>query len=133
MCFKYARILLAAALALVATPYALGDAAVDESDSIILFKLFNFEGNTKFEIGTDVAEFPKSFDNEVSSAIVRGGTWLLYRGSDFTGDVSILEPGEYPNPTALGSNNKLSSIRPLPTPSTVSILLFQVRPNLEPC
>eukprot|EP00892_Ulva_mutabilis_P011838 jgi/Ulvmu1/9026/UM005_0118.1 len=93
--------------------------------SIILYNQPNFEGRTT-ELGTASDGLRDNSNNKASSAKVIETPWLLYTGSDFKGTVSILKPGNYADPAAMGlSNNTLTSLRPFPIPATNSILLFE--------
>lgn len=68
----------------------------------------------------------KPYYNRVASCIVDAGTWLLYNGDNYSHGAVILPPGEY---TDLGqflhSSTSLRSIRPLPSPSDATLVLFQ--------
>lgn len=113
---------LVAAATLVATP-----AAAAVSDSIVLFRDYNNRGPA-IELGLGEPTFPAPYNDWASSAVVKGGTWMMYTDFDFQGQVSIRGPGRYNSPIAMGiPNDKLSSIRPFPPPAQSSILLFKVR------
>ena len=112
--------LLAALLALVATSFTRA------TNSITLYRDIDFLGDS-VEIGTEEPSFPQDFNDQVSSAIVKGVPWILYTDAFFQGEVSIVEEGTYPRPEDLRlPNDRISSARPFPPPSAVSILIFEV-------
>lgn len=124
MAHKLTLLLVAALLALVVTSCT---RAFSTSNSITLYRDFDFSGPF-VEVAAEEPSFPPRFNDRVSSAIVEGGPWILYTDFGFQGQVSILEPGRYPRPKDLRlPNDKISSMRPFPPPSAVSILIFQVR------
>jgi len=52
------------------------------------------------------------FNDKVSSVIVRGGRWEACEDPQFNGRCILLRPGRYPSMSALGLNDKFSSVRP---------------------
>ncbi len=67
------------------------------------------------------------YSDVVSSCkIPPGSTWMLYEHISYKGDVSILGPGDYPNPKSMNlPNDILSSLRPFPIVTGPAVLLFQ--------
>ena len=51
------------------------------------------------------------FNNRASSAVVRGETWQVCDGPDFSGRCAVLRPGDYASLSAMGLNNSISSVR----------------------
>lgn len=115
--------LLATLLAFVATSCT---HAFDTPSSITIYRDFDFIGRF-VEVAAEEPSFPPVFNDRVSSAVVKGGPWILYTDFFYQGQMSILEPGAYPRPEDLQlPNDKISSMRPFPPPSVVSILIFEV-------
>ena len=80
---------------------------------ITLFKDDGFQGRA-FSSDRPVENFANSgFNDEASSAEVRGGTWQVCRDAYFQGRCVTLRPGNYPSLESLGLNDRISSIRPL--------------------
>ena len=116
--------LLAAVLAVVA---ATCTRAFDTPSSVELFRDAGFGGRA-VELGTTEPSFPFAFNNQISSLIVNGGPWIFYTDVNFLGEVSILEPGDYPTARDTGlPDDSISAMRPFPPPTAASILIFQVR------
>lgn len=53
------------------------------------------------------------FNDQASSATVRGGSWEVCSDARFQGQCVVLRPGDYPSLRALGMNDRISSVRPL--------------------
>src|SRR3954471_6607287 len=53
------------------------------------------------------------FDNRASSAVVVGQRWQVCEDLRFDGRCTVLRPGQYPSLTAMGMNDRVSSMRPL--------------------
>jgi uncharacterized protein YcfJ len=53
------------------------------------------------------------FDNRGSSAVVVGQRWQVCEDRRFDGRCTVLRPGQYPSLTAMGMNDRVSSVRPL--------------------
>ena len=53
------------------------------------------------------------FNDEASSAQVRGGPWQVCTDAHFQGRCVVLRPGDYPSLGQMGLNDNISSIRPL--------------------
>ncbi|HEX6794337.1 MAG TPA: beta/gamma crystallin family protein [Casimicrobiaceae bacterium] len=80
---------------------------------ITLFKDDGFQGRA-FSSDGPVDNFANSgFNDEASSAQVRGGTWQVCSDAYYHGRCVTLRPGNYPSLGSLGMNDKISSIRPL--------------------
>jgi uncharacterized protein YcfJ len=59
------------------------------------------------------------FDNRASSAVVVGQRWQVCEDLRFDGRCTVLRPGQYPSLAAMGMNDRLSSVRPLPANARV--------------
>ncbi len=53
------------------------------------------------------------FNDRASSAIVVGQRWQACEDAQFRGRCMVLRPGQYPSLTAMGLNDRISSVRPL--------------------
>ena len=60
------------------------------------------------------------FDNRASSAVVVGQRWEACEDRGFGGRCMVLRPGRYPSLTAMGLNDRISSVRPLPANERVA-------------
>ena len=80
---------------------------------ITLFQDDGFQGR-RFSFDGPVDNFANSgFNDEASSAEVRGGTWQVCTDAYFRGRCVTLRPGNYPSVGSLGLNDRISSVRPL--------------------
>lgn len=80
---------------------------------ITLFQDDGFQGR-RFSTDHPVDNFANSgFNDEVSSAEVRGGSWQVCTDAYFKGRCVVLRPGSYPSVGALGLNDRISSVRPI--------------------
>ena len=95
---------------LVAAGLALGQHAAAQ---ITLFQDDGFQGQ-RFSTDRPVDNFGDTgFNDEASSADVRGGSWQVCTDAHFQGRCVVLRPGRYPSIGSLGLNDKISSVRPL--------------------
>lgn len=51
------------------------------------------------------------FNDRASSVVVRSGRWEICEDADFRGRCTVLRPGQYPSLSALGLNDRVSSVR----------------------
>lgn len=54
------------------------------------------------------------FADRASSAVVVGDRWEVCDGPGFSGRCAVLRPGRYPDLSAMGLNNRVSSVRRVP-------------------
>lgn len=59
------------------------------------------------------------FDNRASSVVVVGQRWQVCDALRFDGRCTVLRPGQYPSLAAMGLNDRVSSVRPLPASAHV--------------
>ena len=97
------RMLLAAAIAALAT-----GAAQARTTEMLVYKAENFRGQGD-TIKGEVNNLENGFGREVSSMIVRGGTWEVCTGDHFSGRCRQVAEGEYPRLGWL--NNRIVSVR----------------------
>ena len=97
--------LVLAAMALVSA----GQAAAQ----LTLFRDDGFRGN-RVTADHAIDNFANSgFNDEVSSADVRGGSWQVCSDAYFEGRCVVLRPGSYPSFGSMGLNDRISSVRPV--------------------
>src|SRR5438128_7972116 len=53
------------------------------------------------------------FDKRASSVVVVGQRWQVCEDQRFDGRCTVLRPGQYPSLTAMGMNDRVTSMRPL--------------------
>jgi uncharacterized protein YcfJ len=76
--------------------------------------------NDGFQGRTYVANMPMAdlrgtgFNDRASSVVVSGARWEACEDANFGGRCVVLVPGRYPSLTAMGLNDRISSIRALP-------------------
>ena len=68
------------------------------------------------------------FNDRASSAIVQGGRFEVCEGPGFEGRCMVLRPGQYPSLAAMGMNDAISSVRPLPSQSQLEERRFAPPP-----
>jgi uncharacterized protein YcfJ len=79
--------------------------------SIVLYRDEGFRGRS-FKAEESVADFRAGgFNDRASSAVVSGGRWQVCENTGFQGRCAVLPPGEYPNLSAMGLNDSISSTR----------------------
>ncbi|MDP1926352.1 MAG: beta/gamma crystallin-related protein [Thiobacillus sp.] len=78
---------------------------------VVLYERQGFEGRS-FTTEKPIANFARQgFNDRASSAIVQGDHWEVCEDARFKGRCAVLRPGKYPSLTAMGLNNRVSSIR----------------------
>jgi uncharacterized protein YcfJ len=71
----------------------------------------NFTGRS-FATDKLVRNFARNqFSDRASSVVVAGGPWELCENNQFRGRCVVLRPGQYPSMTAMGLNDRVSSVR----------------------
>ena len=84
-----------------------GHAAAD----VTLYERDNFQGRS-FTTDQSVGNFERTgFNDRASSAVVAGEPWVVCEDVRFRGRCMILRPGQYPSLTAMGLNDRVSSVR----------------------
>lgn len=90
---------------------ALASAAAAASAQVTLFEHDGFHGRT-FTTDRPVVDFARfGFNDRASSVIVRSGRWELCDNARFGGRCVVLRPGRYPSLSAMGMNDRVSSVR----------------------
>jgi beta/gamma crystallin len=87
--------------------------AAQAAAQVTLYKDDGFRGN-HVTIDHTVDNFANSgFNDEMSSAEVRGGAWQVCTDAYFGGRCVVLRPGNYPSLGSMGLNDQISSVRPV--------------------
>ena len=87
-------------------------AAFQASAQVRLFEHDGFAGRS-VNVGQPVRDMTRlGFNDKASSVVVRGGRWTLCEQARFTGRCANLRPGRYPSLSAMGLNDRVSSVRP---------------------
>jgi Beta/Gamma crystallin len=92
---------------------------------VVLYEHDRFNGRTitVTESLTDLRV--QEFNDKASSVVIRKGRWQLCADINFRGSCKDLGPGEYPSLSAMGFNDKLSSLRKLVGDGRSPIELFE--------
>ncbi|XP_051729242.1 beta/gamma crystallin domain-containing protein 2 [Ctenopharyngodon idella] len=93
-------------------------------NEVLLYSELDFQGSCRV-CHQNQSSLPESLS--VQSCRVVGGSWVLYGGEKFTGNMCVLSEGDYPNLTSMGvpPNSSIRSVKVVPmTFSVPSISLF---------
>ncbi|MEO6363994.1 MAG: beta/gamma crystallin-related protein [Caldimonas sp.] len=86
-------------------------AAASALAQVRLFEHDGFAGRS-LTINDSVRDLSRSgFNDRASSAEVRGGRWTLCDSARFSGSCVTLRPGRYTSLSAMGLNDRVSSVR----------------------
>ena len=78
---------------------------------ITFFEHDGFQGQA-FTADRDTPDFSRfGFNDRASSVEVRGENWVVCEDAGFAGRCMILQPGRYPSLSAVGLNDRISSVR----------------------
>ncbi len=81
------------------------------NEAVVLYEHANYGGKGVNSLGN--ANFESlSFNDKVSSIIIRSGRWEFCTDKDYRGRCTTLGPGRYGNLSDMGLNDALSSFRP---------------------
>jgi len=83
------------------------------SADVVLYQHDGFRGQTMTVDHQAWNLDRRGFNDEVSSVVIRSGTWQLCEDARFEGRCVTLGPGRYPSLGRMGLNDKLSSLRPV--------------------
>ena len=88
--------------------------ASQASAQVTFYEKEGFEGRS-FSTQQRVGNMERSgFSDRASSVIVAGQRWQACEDIRFVGRCTVLRPGQYPSLQAMGLNDRISSVRPLP-------------------
>jgi uncharacterized protein YcfJ len=78
---------------------------------IVFYENEGFQGRT-FTADAAVEDFRRfGFNDRASSVVVSGGRWEACQDTRFGGPCVVLRPGQYPSLSAMGMNDRISSVR----------------------
>lgn len=87
--------------------------AAHASAQITFHENENFQGRT-FTSQQRVGNFERAgFNDRASSVIVAGQRWEACEDTNMRGNCVVLRPGQYPSLSAMGLNDRISSVRPV--------------------
>jgi uncharacterized protein YcfJ len=80
----------------------------------------NFQGRS-FTSQQRLGNFERAgFNDRASSVVVVGQRWEACEHARFEGNCKVLRPGQYPSLAAMGLDDRISSVRPLPANERVA-------------
>lgn len=95
---------------------AVAAAASQVSAQVRFYEHDDFRGRS-FTAERPIGDFAQfGFNDRASSAIVRRGFWELCDNAGFGGRCVVLGPGRYTSLSAMGMNDRVSSVRRAPPP-----------------
>ena len=78
---------------------------------VVFYEGEGFQGRT-FSADMPVDDLRRAgFNDRASSAVVSGTRWEVCDDTEFGGSCKVLRPGQYPSLTAMGLNDRISSVR----------------------
>jgi uncharacterized protein YcfJ len=78
---------------------------------VVFYENDNFQGRSMTAEGP-VDDFRRSgFNDRASSVVVSSGLWEACQDARYGGACIVLRPGQYPSLTAMGMNDRISSVR----------------------
>jgi len=94
--------------------------AAQASAQVTFYEQDGFQGRT-FTTQQRVGNLERSgFNDRASSVVVVGQRWQVCEDVRFDGRCTVLRPGQYPSLQAMGMNDRISSVRPLPANERVA-------------
>jgi len=85
--------------------------AASASAQITFYENDNFHGRN-FTTDRPINNFERfGFNDRASSVVVTHDRWEVCEDANFGGRCAVLRPGNYPNLSSLGMNNRISSVR----------------------
>jgi uncharacterized protein YcfJ len=96
---------------------------------VTFFEEDNFRGRS-FTTGSQVGNFERyGFNDRASSVVVVRESWEACESAQFGGRCVVLQPGQYPSLSAMGLNNRVSSVRAArntaPAPVTPQVTFYE--------
>ncbi len=96
---------------------------------VTFFENDDFEGRS-FSTGQRVENFSDSgFNDRASSVIVLSRRWEVCEHAKHDGQCRVLRPGRYPSLTAMGINDRISSVRPIGNDAQVGDYRYAPAPS----
>lgn len=96
---------------------------------ITVFEHKDFRGRSLSSEAPVVNFDKRGFNDRVSSLEVRGDRWQVCEHAKFRGRCLIFRPGRYPDMSALGMNDQISSARPIDRNARVDERLYAPLPR----
>ena len=94
--------------------------AAQASAQVSFYEQEGFQGRS-FSTQQRVGNLERTgFNDRASSVVVVGQRWEACENTRFEGRCTVLRPGQYPSLTAMGLNDRISSVRPLPANERVA-------------
>ena len=87
--------------------------AAQASAEVTFYEHDNFQGRSYTTQGRMDNAQHAGFNDRASSVIVTGQRWEACEDSRFRGRCMVLRPGQYPSLSAMGMNDRISSVRPV--------------------
>jgi uncharacterized protein YcfJ len=95
-------------------------AAAQASAQVTFYEQEGFQGRS-FTTQQRTSSLDRSgLNDRASSVIVVGQRWEACENTRFEGRCTVLRPGQYPSLQAMGLNDRISSVRPLPANERVA-------------
>ncbi len=90
-----------------------------QKSQVVFYENEGFEGRS-FTAETPIADFRRSgFNDRASSVVVRGARWEVCDSIGYAGRCVVLRPGQYASLSAMGLNDRVSSVRAVSTTARV--------------
>jgi hypothetical protein len=82
-----------------------------ERGQLILYEHDNFQGRS-VRVNRDAGTLDfAGFNDRASSIVVNAGRWQVCSDAEFRGNCMVLRPGQYANLSAMGMNDRVTSLR----------------------
>jgi uncharacterized protein YcfJ len=88
-------------------------AAAPAGAQITLYEHDDYQGRTYTTQGAVQNLANNGFNDRASSAVVRSGRWEICQDAAYHGNCTVLRPGQYASLSAMGLNDRVSSVRNL--------------------
>lgn len=90
------------------------------SAQVTFYQQEGLHGRT-FTANGPVSNFDQyGFNDRASSVVVQRGQWEVCEDAGYRGHCTLLRPGQYPSLSAMGMNDRVSSVRPAPRNARVA-------------
>jgi len=104
-------------------------AATQAMAQVTFYEQDGFRGRS-FTTERQVNDFQRfGFNDRASSVVVAGKNWQACENAQFGGRCVVLQPGQYPSLTAMGLNNRVSSVRAarnaVPAPAAPQVTFYE--------
>jgi len=101
------------------------------ASQVMFYENEGFTGRT-FTADSAVADFRRfGFNDRASSAVVRGERWEVCEDVGYGGHCIVLRPGQYASLSAMGMNDRISSVRTVASNAPVEDARYSPQPVLN--